>query len=169
MNNQILRGARIGNCVLQQDDVRIEVVCDFTESVREAMDWSDPSQTQKNASFEDEFGAGSFKITCDQKNLEGTGEVAVPFDSMGGFKIFRCKEKGKDSTRLELRFHVCTGDPGCIHLCQDYKRTVKKGTGQMKVKLGGGAIKTTPEDDKQGKLVEMPEGEKKRRTRGEIQ
>ena len=173
MNNQILRGAKIGNVVLQQDDARIEIVADFTDSVCESMDWSAPSMTQKTAGFEDQFGAGSFKITNDQKTMDGgTGEISVPFDSMGGFKIVRCKDKGQDSTRLELRFHVCTTDSGAVHLCQEYKRTAKKGTGQMKVKLGGGKTVTVKaaEEEKQGKLVEMPdEKEKPRRVKAELQ
>ena len=125
MHKQILRGARLGNCVLQNDDVRVEIVCDFTETVREEMDWSEPSSTQKLAAFDDEFGGGSFKLTSDQKVLEGgTTEIAVPFDSISGFRCVRCKEKGQDSTRLELRFHICTTAPEAIQYCQAYKQTV---------------------------------------------
>ena len=137
MHKQILRGARLGNCVLQNDDVRVEIVCDFTETVREEMDWSEPSSTQKLAAFDDEFGGGSFKLTSDQKVLEGgTTEIAVPFDSISGFRCVRCKEKGQDSTRLELRFHICTTAPEAIQYCQAYKQTVKKGVGPMRVTIG---------------------------------
>lgn len=142
MHQQILRGAKIGNCVLQEDDVRIEIKCDFTDTIQEEMDWAEPSQSQKLATFDDQIGQGSFKISSDQKALgSGTTEIAVPFESMSGFRVVRCKEKGQDSTRLELRFHVCTIDTAAVISCQEYKRTVKKGVGQMRITVGKEAAK----------------------------
>ena len=140
MNQQILRGARLRNCILQDDDVRIEITCDYTDEIREEMDWDEPGMSTKLMTFDDEIGAGSLKISADQKDLEnGTTEIAFPFDSASGFRCVRCTEKGKESTRLELRFHVYSTAPEAVELCRAYKRTVKRGMGQMRFTVGAAA------------------------------
>ena len=169
MNQQILRGARLRNCILQDDDVRIEITCDYTDEIREEMDWDEPGMSTKLMTFDDEIGAGSLKISADQKDLEnGTTEIAFPFDSASGFRCVRLTEKGKESTRLELRFHVCSTAPEAVELCRAYKRTVKKGMGQMRLTVGAVApIEEAPpllaeHEDRVSNLVGMQAGKRGR-------
>jgi len=137
MQNQILRGVQLGNATIQNDDIRIDVRCDFSESIREEMKWDAPGLKTQMLTFDDEFGIGRFILAADQKMTDGTHpEIVVPFDSASGFRVIRVTEKGKDSTYLQLRFHVCTTAPGIAQLCSDYKRAVKKSRGQMRLRIG---------------------------------
>jgi hypothetical protein len=138
MSNLILRGAWVAHVVIQSNEsgcfCRLNMRADFSDTVRHEMGWDELGIHSRMIEFDGELPFGRLTLKPQQETLTGSSpELKLEFEDASGFRAVRVKEKDKESTRVELRFQVRSTNPDAAAFCQEYKRLVRVGLGELRM------------------------------------
>lgn len=154
------RGARIRHCDIRQNDdggnfVRIHFAADFSEPVREAMEWGAVQDGAKESKLEGTLNATNLILTPNGKELKDQ-ELTLNAQAVKDFKYVRGKEDKNGNVKEDrLEFIVVTVEIGAGAKVEEYIRLIGKHVGALRVGYTeqAGLDESAGGDDSQGKLI----------------
>lgn len=158
MPKLIFRGAYIRFVDLRYDEksktpyVKINFTAEFTEPVRQAMEWGEPPAGFASAKLDGEFTASNLIMTPNGRELK-IHELQINAKDIGGFELARVKGDDGDSTHNELRFQVLTADPEAALKLREYIAAIGKGEAQLRVGYEQQSEMPLEEEDAQERLI----------------
>ena len=135
MSKLIFRGAWIRDFSTKWDEklgvsVTVNFASDFTDVVREELEWGELPDGYKSGKLEGSCAASHFILTPNQKEFK-EHELQMAASTIGSFEV---KSVETDSSnRTELWFKVRSGVEGAAAQLEDYLRHIGHGIGQLKV------------------------------------
>lgn len=168
MPKLILRGAYIRYADIRRDDeagmfTRVHFTADFSEPVREAMEWGEPPSSIQSAKLDGNVTATHLILTPNGRELK-QHELQLDVTEVADFQYFRVKDGESNSTHAELRFIVRTPVDGAGALIEQYIRHIGKGPAQLRINYEEQAVMDlAPGESKQ---VELGDGTPATITRG---
>jgi hypothetical protein len=131
----IFRGAYIRSLELRNGDdrhARIQMTADWTEPVRQHMEWDDAPEGFGACDLVGRLAASHIILTPNGKELK-RHELQIAADDVNGFHLVPVKDGEGDVTRRELRFTVKTTQPDAAAQIEAYCQAIGRGAGQLKV------------------------------------
>lgn len=137
METIIFRGAFVRYVDFRQEDeagvfVRIHMTADFSDPMREAMEWQDPGDSITSAKLKGVLSASHLILTPSEKQMK-KHELQLDIKDVGDFEYFAKRDGDGQITGRELRFKVRTSADPAEALVGQYVRLMGKGCGQLKV------------------------------------
>ena len=138
MPKLILRGTFIRFIDLRYDEksktpyTKINFTADFSDPVREALEWGEPAAGFTSGDLEGEYTASHLILTPNGKELR-THEIQINAQSIGDFSFHHVKGREDEGEHDELRFQVVTSDPEAPLKLRDYIAAIGKGEAQLRV------------------------------------
>lgn len=147
---------------------RIHLAADFSDPVREAMEWGEVQEGAKESKLEGSLNATNLILTPNGKDPNGKAlkehELKLSAQEVHDFKFVRGKT-AKDGTVKEdrLDFVVVSAEQGAAAKVEEYVRAIGKGVGslgigyteQEEMDLG----EADEKDDKQDRLISDEQAE----------
>lgn len=137
MPKAILRGAFVRFIDVRYDEsskmlyTKINMTADFSDTVRELMEWGELPAGYGSANLDGEFHVTHFVLTPNGRQLKDN-EIQIDARELGSFTFHRVKA-GEDSTTQELRFQMVTTDPNAPALVAAYLSVIGKSPAQLRV------------------------------------
>ena len=159
LHNITFRGASLSHCVMTTDEsgafLRLNAKADYTDTIRDEMSWDELGDNSKSMELAGEIPGGNLVLTCQQAGIDGSfPELQIGFDAVRAFKAVRVKEKDQESSRVELRFQIITRDHASATVVFEYKATVKKALGELRLTQDAVPVETVQQPD--GSVAEFP-------------
>ena len=132
MSKLIFRGASIRFVDLRYDEkskttyTKLNFIADFSEPVREAMEWGEPPAGLSSGDLDGEMNATHFILTPNGKELKAH-EMQLDTKTIGAFRFVRSEEGDK------LKFQIISSVDGAAALVEQYLRTIGVGDAQLRV------------------------------------
>jgi hypothetical protein len=111
---------------------RIHMSCDFSDVVREQMEWDDPGDSVKMAKLTGELCAREFLLTPGDKALK-QHELEIAINDASDFQVVMLKDEDGEPSGRQLRFIVRSPGDGVEALVGQYIRRVGIHEGQLKI------------------------------------
>jgi hypothetical protein len=134
----IFRGCFIRHADIRQGkdggDVftRIHLSAEFSEPVREKMEWEDPGDSITSARLTGELLAQNFILTPGDKMLQ-QHELQIAISDASDFQVVMLKDDEGEPAGRQLRFIVRSPGDGVEALVGKYIRRVGRHEGQLKI------------------------------------
>jgi translation elongation factor EF-1beta len=112
--------------------VKINFTSDFSEPIREAMEWGEPGAGFTASDLEGELSLTHLVLTPNGRELK-PHEMQISAKEATGFSVVRVKGDDGESTHNELRFQVLTADPDAAAKLREYIANIGKGVAQLRV------------------------------------
>jgi hypothetical protein len=128
----IFRGASIRFVDLRYDDkskstyTKLNFTAQFSEPVREAMEWGEPPEGLATGNLDGEMNATHFILTPNGSELK-QHEMQLDAKTIGAFQFVRSDDGNK------LRFQIVTSVDGAAALAEQYLRVIGAGEAQLRV------------------------------------
>lgn len=138
MPKLIFRGAFVRFVDLRYDDksktcyTKINFTADFSEPIREAMEWGEPPAGFASADLDGDLVASHLILTPNGKELKDQ-ELQIDARAIGSFKLVRVSDGQEGATHNELRFQVATTIPDAAARLSQYLSVIGKGEAQLRV------------------------------------
>lgn len=132
MPKLIFRGASIRFVDLRYDDkskstyTKLNFTAQFSEPVREAMEWGEPPEGLATGNLDGEMNATHFILTPNGSELK-QHEMQLDAKTIGAFQFVRSDDGNK------LRFQIVTSVDGAAALAEQYLRVIGAGEAQLRV------------------------------------
>lgn len=149
---------------------RMYLSAEFSDVVREKMDWDDPGNCIKPgapAKLTGELLAHTFILSPGDKRLKDY-EMQLGIKDVTDFQVITLKDDEGEPAGRQLRFTIRTPQDGASGLCEQYIRAVGRHEGQLKVTyvpvavqqdLPGAKAEPTKPDDGQEPIGEFLQGD----------
>jgi len=114
---------------------RMNLSAEFSDTVRENMDWDDPGDCIKPGSpakLTGELLGHNFILTPGDKRLKDK-ELQLGIKDVTDFQVITLKDDEGEPSGRQLRFQVRTEEDGAAALCEQYVRSVGRHEGQLKI------------------------------------
>lgn len=161
------RGAVIRYADLRYEEeagkfVRLHFTADWTDVVREHMEWEDLPDSVTNAKLTGKLTGRNLILTPNGKELQ-QHELQITVSDVSDFQLFRVKSDDGETKHAELRFIVRSQEPGAMALIESYIEAIGRGDAALKIAhekqeelpLGEGEqAEAAPEDAGDGDTVE---------------
>jgi hypothetical protein len=171
MSDQIIfRGAFVRYADIRQGKeggevfTRIHMSSEFSDVVRENMEWQDPGDSVTSAKLTGELLAQNFILTPNDKKLENQ-ELQIAISDVSDFNVVALKDDEGEVSGRQLRFIVRSPGDGVEALVGQYIRRVGRHEGQLKISYEPQAkqeplpLTTQPPADAQEPISEFLQGD----------
>lgn len=138
MPKMLFRGAIVRFVDARYDEkskmryARINLTSDYSDPVREAMEWGETPEGFTSAKLTGEITATHLILTPNGRELKQY-EVQLSAKELGGFGLFRVKNQDGEGTHLELRFQIVSADPDAGPKLWEYVGQIGRGVAQLRV------------------------------------
>jgi hypothetical protein len=135
MPNMLFRGAIIRDVDLRRDEggnfCRLHVTADFSEPIREEMEWDDPGDAVKSAKLDGKLAGTKLIFSPNDKKLKDH-EIELGCEEVNDFQYHRVKTDGGGIAK-EVRFIVRTAERGAGALLENYMAVLGEAPAAMKL------------------------------------
>jgi hypothetical protein len=127
---------------------RIHLSSEFTDTIRDKMDWDDPGECVTSARLTGELLAQGFQLTPADKNLKRQA-LDIIISDISDFQVVALKDDEGEVSGRQLRFIARSPGDGVAALIEQYIRRVGRHEGELRVSY-----------EPQAKQAEMDLGQK---------
>lgn len=137
MPKMIMRGAYIRYMDVRKEKesgvfCRLHCTASFSEPVREAMEWGPLPEGMQSAKLDGRLSATHLIMTPNGHELK-RNEIQLDVNEVADFQAVRVQSDDGESTRIELRFIVRTGQEAAEASIGQYMRAIGRGEAQFRV------------------------------------
>lgn len=137
MPKLIMRGAIVRHYDGRRSDsgpfTKIHVSADFSDPIREFMEWGDPQEGAKDSNLEGELNATHLILTPNGKELKGH-ELQLTAQMVEKFKFVRGKTTKEGKVKSDrLDFQIITVEAGAGAKVEQYIAVIGKGVAQLRI------------------------------------
>lgn len=111
---------------------RIHLSSEFTDTIREKMDWDDPGECVSSAKLNGALLAQSFELVPGDKNLKNQA-LDIVISDVSDFQVVALKDDEGEVSGRQLRFIARSPGDGVAALIEQYIRRVGKHQGELKI------------------------------------
>lgn len=130
---------------------RLYFATEFSDTVRESMEWEDPGDTIRSAKLTGELCAHNLILTPGDKRLRDA-ELQIGVKDVTDFQVVALKDDDGEPAGRQLRFTVRTPQDGASALAEQYIRRVGRHEGQLRISYSPQAV----QEDLPGAKVAQP-------------
>lgn len=112
--------------------VRINVTADWTDKVREAMEWTEVPKGYAKSSLIGSLAGSNMILTPSKKELRGH-EFDIEIDEVSNFVVLPVLDKEGEVRARELRFTIKSSSKGCAAKVEAYCQKMGREAAQLKV------------------------------------
>jgi hypothetical protein len=130
--------------------VNIHMSSDFSEPLREAMDWEDLPASYHGGALDGDLAGVEMFLNPDGKQMKQHA-LKLAIRSVSDFNVVELKQKDKDPER-QLQFKISTNSDKAHVYLGNYLKVIGRGAGQLKISYSEQA-ELAEAEDKQEKLI----------------